>query len=128
MNRQYAWSLLAFAALSACDPAVTVHLVRRDRKPLVCPDNQEMTYTVHIQYRDGETYEEAFAVDGEPDHPTIGMLPGAIDRTVAWIRFEIYCGDSKKPVHVTPRIPLPEGLERTDDWNYTYYLDWKAPR
>lgn len=127
MNRRSAaFVLTAFplaALLSACDPAVTVHLVRKDREPMSCEGGAEMTYNFRIRYRDGDQYEHVFEVDKEIGHPTAGMLPGSIERTVAWIQFEVYCGDSQDPVLVTPRINLPKGLEKKDDWNYYYYVD-----
>lgn len=101
-----------------------MHVARSDLKPMLCRDNTDMTYTVFIQYKDGDKYVDSFDVDKRINHPTIGMLVGGIEHTVSWVQFELYCGESKKPVLITPQIVLPKDLVKKDDLNYYYYVDW----
>lgn len=117
--------IICFGIGYACDPGVTLHLVRKDLKPMSCPDHAEMTFTVYIQYKDGEKFVDTFDVDKKANHPTVGMLKGGIERTIAWVQFKLYCGETDKPVLVTPQIILPKDLVKKDDLNYYYYVDWK---
>ncbi|HAK61211.1 MAG TPA: hypothetical protein DCO77_12665 [Nitrospiraceae bacterium] len=61
------------------------------------------------------------ALATKPDHPLIKYIPG-MEQDFLWVQFSLYCGISKKPVLVTPKITTKDFVKK-DERNYYYFVD-----
>jgi hypothetical protein len=117
--RRYASPVLLSIVLSACDPAETIYIERPNGQPVLCEDGRKTTYealfaVTHPDNRDELLYEDRArftaepqggALSTSPDRVSVGILAGSIETgRVPGVQFYVYCGDSRDPFLVTPRI------------------------
>ena len=136
MSRYVSLVLLSIF-LTACDPAETVYIERPDGQPVLCEDGRKTTYealfaVTHPDNRKELLYEERVRLDVEPqggalstspDRVSVGILAGSIEGgRVPWVQFYVYCGDSKDPFVVTPRITQKD-LRKVDEASYLYVIE-----
>ena len=135
--RLYASLVLLSIVLSGCDPAETIYIEYPNGQPVLCEDGRETTYEVlfavtHPDNRKELLYEERVRLTVEtqggslstsPDRVSAGMLAGSIESgRVPWVQFYGYCGDSKDPFLVTPKITQKD-LRKVGKAAYLYVVE-----
>ena len=135
--RRYVALVLLSIILSACDPAEIIYIERTDGQPVLCEDGRKTTYealyaVTHPDNRKELLYEERIRLDvvpqggalsTSPDRVSIGVLAGSIEGgRVPWVKFYVYCGDSKNPFLVTPRITRKD-LRKVGKATYLYVIE-----
>ena len=135
--RRQAYLLGLSVVLTACDPAETVYIERPDGQPVLCEDGRNTTYealfpVTHPDNRKEILYEERVrltvepeggALSTSPDRVSVGILEGSIEfGRVPWVQFFVYCGDSKEPFLVTPRITRKD-VRKVGEAAYVYVVE-----
>jgi hypothetical protein len=135
--RSHASLVLLSVLLSACDPAETIYIERPNGQPVLCEGGKKTTYEVlfvvtHPDNRTEVLYEEKtrFTVEPQggalstsPDRVSADILSGSMDiGRVPWIQFYVYCGQSKDPFLVTPRI-MRSDLRKIGNATYLYVVE-----
>ena len=134
--RLYASLVLLSIVLSACDSAETIYIEHPNGQPVLCEGGSETTYealiaVTHPDNRKEVLYEERVritvdpqggALSTSPDRVSVGILAGSIEAgRVPWVQFYVYCGDSKDPFLVTPRITQKD-LRKVGKAAYLYVV------
>lgn len=135
--RRHASLVLLSIVLSACDPAETIYIERPNGQPVLCEDGRETVYealfaVTHPDNRKEPLYEERVrltvepqggALSTSPDRVSAGILAGSIESgRVPWIQIYVYCGDSRDPFLVTPRITQKD-LRKVGNAAYLYVVE-----
>ena len=135
--RLYASLVFLSIVLSGCDPAETIYIEYPNGQPVLCEDGRETTYEVlfavtHPDNRKELLYEERVRLTVEPqggslatspDRVSAGILASSIESgRVPWVQFYVYCGDSKDPLLVTPRITQKD-LRKVGKAAYLYVVE-----
>ena len=135
--RRYASLIMLSIVLLACDPAEAIYIEYPNGQPVLCEDGRGTRYEVlfavtHPDNRKELLYEERArltvepqggALSASPDRVSAGILAGSIESgRVSWIQFYVYCGDSKDPFLVTPRITQKD-LRKVGKAAYLYIVE-----
>jgi hypothetical protein len=136
MRWQTSLALLS-VLLSGCDPAENIYLERPNGQPLLCENGAKTEYEVLFAVTNPDNrqeilYEERHratvnprggALSTNPDRVSAGILAGSFESgRVPWIQFYVYCGDSKDPFLVTPRITRKD-LKKVGKAAYLYVVE-----
>jgi len=113
---------------SACDPTVTVHLVEKDKKPFLCPNEEDTKFRYVKMNKSGAKEDHMVTVDPregpfstQPSSVEVGIIAGSIEVTMLWMQFTVYCGDSKEPFYVSPQLTEKDFMKEGKR-DYYYYI------
>ena len=135
--RRYASLVMLSIVLLACDPAETIYIEHASGQPVLCEGGKETRYealfaVTHPDNRKELLYEERVrltvdpqggALSTSPDRVSAGILEGSIESgRVPWVQFYVYCGDSKEPFLVTPKITQKD-LRKVGKATYLYVVE-----
>jgi len=120
--------VVACGLCSACDPAATVHLVERDKKPFLCPNEEDTKFRYVKMNKYGAKEDHMVSVDPregpfstQPSSVKVGIIAGSIEVTMLWMQFTVYCGDSEEPFYVSPQLTEKDFMKEGER-DYYYYI------
>jgi len=101
----------------------------------LCPKGEDTSYRVRLAIKDPSDpqkevlqEESAFSVkpsaswpSTNPDHIFVAVIRGEVKNRISWLQFHVYCGKSKEPFYVTPRLTAKD-LVMQDERNYYYFV------
>ncbi|HAK61210.1 MAG TPA: hypothetical protein DCO77_12660 [Nitrospiraceae bacterium] len=136
MNHWYAKGIvllvtgvMACGLLTACDPGATVHLVQKNKKPFLCPNQEDTKFRFVMMNKNGAKEDHMFSVNPRegpfstnPSSVEVGIIAGDIEVTMIWMQFTVYCGGSKEPFYVSPKL-TEKDFVKEGDRDYYYYVD-----
>jgi len=113
---------LASALLCGCDAVEYVSLVRADGKPFLCADGQQTSYDVTFPVGEHAARRSQRMVVANVDGVSAGVLRGSLSGgRIAWVQFDVYCGNVGRPFLVTPRITAGDLALREGGYVYVVH-------